>query len=207
MDDMKKITLPWARLASPTLAARRQRARLGRMGVAVFACLSVLVTLSVMTSSQRTTTVVVAAHVIKRGATIRAQDIAVMEVPSSAITHGALQSSEAAVGKIAQIDIDPNQPLFLTNARDAPVVPSGHTVLDVTMANGVTALLAGDTVSLMSSVGCEEASGVCTLADTALVMGSTDDDSGARLSVALAPDAALKVMGAAELGAIIAVHQ
>ena len=204
---MKKISLPWAQLASPTLAGRRQRARLGRIGMAVFACLSVLVTLSVLTSSQRTTTVIVAAHAIKRGATIRAQDVAAMEVPSSAITRDALRSSEEAAGKIAQIDIDANQPLFPTNARDAPVVPSGHTVLDVTVANGVTALRVGDTVSLMSSVSCEEMSGVCTLADTALVMGATDDDSGAHLSVALAPDAALKVMEAAELGAIIAVHQ
>ena len=176
--------------------------------MAVFACLSVLVTLSVMTSSQRTTTVVVAAQAIKRGATIRTQDVTVMEVPSSAITRDALQSSEEAVGKIAQIDIEANQPLFPTNARDAPVVPPGHTVLDVTVANGVAALCVGDTVSLMSSVGCEEeASGVCTLADTALVMGTADDDSDARLSVALMPEAALNVMGAAELGAIIAVHQ
>ena len=204
---MKKISLPWAQLASPTLAGRRQRARLGHIGMAVFACLSVLVTLSVMTSSQRTTTVIVAVHAIKRGATIRTQDVAVMEVPSSAITRDALQSSEAAVGKIAQIDIEANQPLFPTNARDAPVVPSGHTVLDVTVANGVAALYVGDTVSLMSSVGCEEASGACTLAATALVMGTADDDSGASLSVALAPEAALKVMEAAELGAIIAVHQ
>ncbi len=204
---MKKITLPWAQLASPTLTGRRQRARLGRIGVAMFACLSVLATLSVLTSSQRTITVIVAAHDIKRGATIRTQDVAVMEVPSSAITRDALQSSEEAVGKIAQIDIDTDQPLFPTNARDAPVVPSGHTVLDVTVANGAATLYMGDTVSLISSVGCEEMSGVCTLADTALVMGTADDDSGAHLSVALAPDAALKVMEAAELGAIIAVHQ
>ena len=207
MDDMKKIILPWAQLTSPTLTGRRQRARLGRISVAVFACLSVLVTLSVMTSSQRTTTVIVAAHAIKRGATIRIQDITAMKIPDSAITRDALRSSEEAVGKIAQIDIDTDQPLFPTNARDAPVVPFGHTVLDVTVANGAATLYMGDTVSLMSSMGCEEMSGVCTLADTALVMGTADDESGALLSVALAPDTALKVMEAAELGAIIAVHQ
>ena len=204
---MKNIILPWAQLTSPTLAGRRQRARLRRIGVAVFACLSVFAALSAMASLQHTTTVAVAAHAIKRGAAIRTQDITVVEVPSSAITRDALQSSEEAVGKIAQININTGQPLFATNARDTPVVPSGHTVLDIAVANGAATLHMGDTVSLMSSVGCEEMSGVCTLADTALVMGTTDDDSGACLSVALAPDAALNVMKAAELGAIIAVHQ
>ncbi len=204
---MKNITLPWAQLTSPTLAGRRQRARLRRISVVAFACLSVLAVFSVMTSLQHSTTIIVAAHAIKRGETIRSQDIAVMKVPNSPITRNALQSSEEAVGKIAQIDFEANQPLSPTNARDAPVVPSGHTVLDVTVANGKTSLQAGDSVSLMSSVGCEEVSDVCTLASKALVMGMADDDSGVRLSVALDPDAALNVMKAAELGAIIAVHQ
>lgn len=207
MDDMKNITLPWTQLTSPTLAGRRQRARLRRIGAVVFACLSVIAALSAMASLQHTTTVVVATHAIKRGAAIRSQDIAVMEVPSSAITRDALQSREEVVGKIAQINIAANQPLFPTNTRDAPVVPSGHTVLDVIVANGVAALCMGDSVSLMSSVGCEEVSSVCTLADTALVMGIASDDSGARLSVALDPAAALNVINAAEFGAIIAVHQ
>ena len=160
--------------------------------MAIFACLGMMAMLFVPLSLQRTATVVVTARPVRRGAPI---------------IRDAMHASGEAVGRIAQTDLPAGQPLFPTPARDAPVVPSGHTVLDVMVANGGNMLTAGDTVSLMSSGGCAEMAGMCTLADTALVMGLANEDQGARLTVALPPDAALNVMKAGEVAAIVAVHR
>lgn len=175
--------------------------------MAIFACLGMMAMLFVPLSLQRTATVVVTARPVRRGAVIRSRDVATREVPDSPIIRDAMHASGEAVGRIAQTDLPAGQPLFPTHARDAPVVPSGHTVLDVMVANGGNMLTAGDTVSLMSSGGCAETAGMCTLADTALVMGLSNEDQGALLTVALPPDAALNVMKAGEVAAIVAAHR
>ena len=106
---------------------------------------------------------------------------------------------------------------------NAPSVASGHTVLDITVANSVDTLIPGDTVSLMSSAGCDQAQPnpaepvACTLAEHAIVMGtgSNDDDEhsgqgghGRRtLSLILEPTVAMRVMMAAETGVIVAVYR
>lgn len=241
MAGMTKIDLPWARLTRPTLAARRARARLVRLATALCVGLAVFTVLAVMHSMVATTTVVVAMHAITRGSVIGDDDVVTLEVPLSPAVRGAISSTDDAVGSIAQTDLVHNQPLFPTNARDSPVVPDDHTVLEVTVSNDAARLIAGDRVSLVSAVGCsadegatgESAMGeatdghtetanestedsgadddarLCTLAHDALVMGratkAPDGTGNARVSLAMRPGAAMKVMESAELGVIVAV--
>ncbi|NEG55011.1 SAF domain-containing protein [Bifidobacterium platyrrhinorum] len=244
---MTRFRMPWARLTRPTLAAKRARARLMRLVMALcsgFAVVLVLTSLDAMTSK---TTVVVASRDVERGNVIRDGDVRIVEAPYSPVVSGALSDRRDAVGRVAQTDLMAYQPLFPTNARDAPVVPSGMTVLEVRVANDASRLIPGDMVSLVSAVGCgaevdggndtngdkEDADGgndaghtgyagtdvtapagtdgvrPCTLAEETLVMARAAADEGgsgaAVIPLAMPPDAALRVMASAELGAVVAV--
>lgn len=93
-------------------------------------------------------------------------------------------------------------------------------MLDITVANSINALIPGDTVSLVSAVGCEPTSqehnneqpAACTLASQAMIMETKTRQDGNSteqnlLTVALDPQSAIRVMKAGESGAIIAVHR
>lgn len=223
MAGMTKHTPPWARLMRPTLAGRRTRARLVRLAAALTAGLAVFITLSALGSMTATAEVVIASHDIARGSVIRRKDVAVIEVPASAAVEGALTDADDAVGMVAQIDIERDQPLYRTFARETPVIPPGRSALDVEVSNDVSALTPGDVVSLVSAVGCtpadqaeilgesggEREEGLCTLTNQALVMGrpTTDDSGTTTIEVAVEPDAALRVMNSADVGAVVAVQQ
>ena len=95
-------------------------------------------------------------------------------------------------------------------ARDAPVAPTGTTVIEVRLASSVDDVLAGDQVRLVSAVGCEGAD--CTLAENATVMNVGKPDATGALggndrlvSFAMPPEAAAKVMELQQAGAIMAV--
>lgn len=223
---------PWARLARPTLAARRARARLMRVACALCAVIALVSAYALLDAMTATTRVAVAAHGLRRGDVIRASDVMMLEVPVSPAFDGAFTSVGEASGLVAQTDLKEFQPLFPTNARHAPVVPAGRTVLEVTVANDASMLIAGDVVSLVSAVACGETgtarlndagpdgagttvsagtddARTCVLSDDALVMrrASVDEDgSGAAVvPMAMTPQAALDVMASSELGAVVAV--
>lgn len=202
---------PWARLARPTLAARRARARLMRVACALCAVIALVSAYALLDAMTATTRVAVAAHGLRRGDVIRASDVMMLEVPVSPAFDGAFTSVGEASGLVAQADLKEFQPLFPTNARHAPVVPAGRTVLEVTVANDASMLIAGDVVSLVSAVACGETDDArtCVLSDDALVMRRASvDGNGSGASVvpmAMTPQAALDVMASSELGAVVAV--
>ncbi|PLS26157.1 SAF domain-containing protein [Bifidobacterium parmae] len=145
---------PWARLTRPTLAARRARARLARLAAAVCVIAVAVASVLLVDALVATTDVVVAAHALRRGDVIGADDVIVVETPRSPVVAGAFGHVDDVVGRVAQTDLEERQPLFPTNARDAPVVPSGRTVLEVAVANDASTLVAGDSVRLVSATGC-----------------------------------------------------
>ena len=208
---------PWARLTRPTLAARRARARLARLAAVCCVVTAAAIVAALLNSLVATTDVVVASHGLRRGDVIGADDVTVVVAPHSPVVARAFSQVEDVVGRIAQNDVEPSQPLFPTNARDVPVVPSGRTVLQVGVSNDVSTLVAGDTVRLVSAVGCDTGAdggmadestdaSSCTLADEALVMARARHDGAASVvTMAMAPEAAVRVMASAELGAIVAV--
>ena len=109
-----------------------------------------------------------------------------------------------------QIDIEAADPISTHMARDAPVAPTGTTVIEVRLASSVDDVLAGDQVRLVSAVGCEGAD--CTLAENATVMNVGKPDAIGALggndrlvSFAMPPEAAAKVMELQQAGAIMAV--
>lgn len=145
---------PWARLTRPTLAARRARARLARLAAAVCVIAIAVASVLLVDALVATTDVVVAAHALRRGDVIGADDVILVETPRSPVVAGAFGHVDDVVGRVAQTDLEERQPLFPTNARDAPVVPSGRTVLEVAVANDASTLVAGDSVRLVSAAGC-----------------------------------------------------
>ena len=228
MAGMTNRHAPWAKLTRPTLAARRARARLSRAVAVICAVAAAAMAVMLLDLLVATEGVVVASRTLHRGDVIGAEDVMVVETPRSPATEHAFSETSEVVGRVAQSDIGARQPMFPTNARDAPVVPTGRTVLEVVVANDASALVAGDTVRLVSAVGCEdttdgESDGVggdsgpvpegraspCTLAEDALVMKRpVKDENGAGTAViplAMTPEAAIAVMDSAQLGAIVAV--
>ena len=152
---MRRFDAPWARLTAPTLAARRLRVRLRR---GVCACAVAVAALTAWTAAEARTArvdVVVMTRDAERGETLHDGDVRAASVPASAVLEGAVTSVDAVSGKVAQADLDRGQPLYPTLVRDAPAVPPGNTVLEVTVANDVSSLVAGDRVSLVSAVGCD----------------------------------------------------
>ncbi|KAA8818169.1 hypothetical protein CSQ85_10035 [Bifidobacterium rousetti] len=154
MAGMTKNTPPWARLMRPTLSARRLRARLVRLAAALCVALAVFATLSVYSSMTATASITVASRAIARGSVITRKDVTVIEVPASIAVEGATRSVDDVVGSIAQIDIDEHQPFHPTLTRTAPVIPPGRSAIEVHVSNDVADLLPGDTISLVSAVGC-----------------------------------------------------
>lgn len=153
---------------------------------------------------------VVAARSIRRGDIILAADVQLADMPVSAIGPSWACNIEDVVGKVAQIDIEAADPISTHMARDAPVAPTGTTVIEVRLASSVDDVLAGDQVRLVSAVGCEGAD--CTLAENATVMNVDKPDTTGALgsndrlvSFAMPPEAAAKVMELQQAGAIMAV--
>ena len=142
---------------------------------------------------------VVAARSIRRGDIILAADVQLADMPVSAAGPSWTGNIEDVVGKVAQIDIEAADPISTHMARDAPVAPTGTTVIEVRLASSVDDVLAGDQVRLVSAVGCEGAD--CTLAENATVMNVGKPDTTGALggndrlvSFAMPPEAAAQVM-------------
>ncbi|WP_240947512.1 SAF domain-containing protein [Bifidobacterium oedipodis] len=192
-----------------------------RLTAALCAGLAVWCALEAVLSTIATAPMAVAAQTIERGAVIRADDVQIISAPQSLIGPSILTQVEQVTGKVAQITIEVNDPISTHMARDAPLAPTGTTVIEVRLASNPEELLAGDRVRLVSAVGCEGEE--CTLTDDALVMGAHISDSedygygsassngnvlsqGVQtVSFAMDPQAAARVMALQEAGAIMAV--
>lgn len=182
-----------------------------RVGAICCLALALLTALAAVESMTATVTVVVAIRALTRGDTILADDLTVMEMPAAPAFDGAFSSTADAAGLVVQSDVGSGQPLYPTMARASPVAPDGHGVLEVAVANDASSLIAGDTVMLVSAVGCgQDEPQPCVLAEEALVMTRAEPTregaSGSLLTVAMPPEELLKVMSSAQLGAIVTVN-
>ncbi|WP_211279946.1 SAF domain-containing protein [Bifidobacterium eulemuris] len=115
--------------------------------------------MSAVSSLVTTTPVVVARTAIRRGETIEQTDVAWADMPVSPTSRLLVDSTALVVGRVAQVDIDVGQPFTTHMARDSPVTPAGHTVIEVRLSSDAERLIAGDTVSLVSAMGCDAAVG------------------------------------------------
>ena len=169
-----------------------------RRCIAAFcAGLAVLFGLGTVLAQVQTAPVVIADRPIARGEIISSADIRVELLPVS------------TVGSSAQIDIAVNDPISTHMARDAPLPPTGTTVIEVRLASNPDDLLPGDSVQLVSAVGC--AGEDCVLAEEALVMTIGEAEASSlgsnerQVSFAMKPHAAAAVMELQQAGAIVAV--
>ena len=149
--------------ARGSLRRRRMADALRRLTAALCVGLAVLFGLEAVLAVVETEPMVVAARSIRRGDIILAADVQLADMPVSAAGPSWTGNIEDVVGKVAQIDIEAADPISTHMARDAPVAPTGTTVIEVRLASSVDDVLAGDQVRLVSAVGCEGAD--CTLAD------------------------------------------
>ena len=154
--------------ARGSLRRRRMADALRRLTAALCVGLAVLFGLEAVLAVVETEPMVVAARSIRRGDIILAADVQLADMPVSAAGPSWTGNIEDVVGKVAQIDIEAADPISTHMARDAPVAPTGTTVIEVRLASSVDDVLAGDQVRLVSAVGCEGAD--CTLAENATVM-------------------------------------
>ena len=205
--------------ARGSLRRRRMADALRRLTAALCVGLAVLFGLEAVLAVVETEPMVVAARSIRRGDIILAADVQLADMPVSAAGPSWTGNIEDVVGKVAQIDIEAADPISTHMARDAPVAPTGTTVIEVRLASSVDDVLAGDQVRLVSAVGCEGAdctpavsTGGGTLAENATVMNVGKPDAIGALggndrlvSFAMPPEAAAKVMELQQAGAIMAV--
>lgn len=157
-----------------SLAHRRVMARLRRWLAACCAAMAVYAVISAILSTVATIPVVVARTAIERGETITETDVEWADMPVSATSRLLVDSTASVVGRVAQIDIDAGQPFTTHMARDSPVTPTGHTVIEVRLSSDTERLIAGDTVTLVSATGCD-ASGANT-SDTSTSDGNDVND-------------------------------
>ncbi|KAB7790917.1 cation transport ATPase [Bifidobacterium leontopitheci] len=210
-------------------------ASLRRTMAALCAGFAVFAVLQAVSASVAMRPVVVTTRAVSRGTLLREADVTVTMMPDWQGWRGVLADAGQAVGNVVQIDVDVGQPLFPSSLGSLPAVPKGHTVVGVQLASSGDQFVAGDLVTLVAGSGCaadavRERSGMCVLADRAMVMvggsardppdsagdgnsgslsgglaGYGDEDDGT-VSLAMPPDDALAVMAAQREGPIMAVE-
>ncbi|WEV42296.1 SAF domain-containing protein [Bifidobacterium sp. ESL0682] len=139
----------------PTLKQRRDMRKLRTVSAALCAGLAVFFALQSLTSSMATKTVVATVHAIKRGHTIRSDDVHLVQVNDSPALSALFTSEKAVDGLVAQVDIDSGGIISKPMARASPVIAHGLTVIDVRVTGSQSSLIVGDNVSLVGSAGCE----------------------------------------------------
>ena len=176
--------------ARGSLRRRRMADALRRLTAALCVGLAVLFGLEAVLAVVETEPMVVAARSIRRGDIILAADVQLADMPVSAAGPSWTGNIEDVVGKVAQIDIEAADPISTHMARDAPVAPTGTTVIEVRLASSVDDVLAEN--ATVMNVGKPDATGA---------LGGNDR----LVSFAMPPEAAAKVMELQQAGAIMAV--
>lgn len=137
-----------------TLRQRRILALARRLAIACCAGITVFATLQCIVASVQTQPVVIAARRIVRGAQLRNNDVKIVQVPVSTIWSGALTRAEEVTGQIAQVELARGQPILQFSIAERPVLPNGHTTIDVRLSSSSDRLIAGDLVDLVTNMDC-----------------------------------------------------
>lgn len=150
-----------------SLEARRSNARLHRFPAALCAGLTVFATLQCVRAAIATQPIVVAVRNVAKGTAITREDVELREAPSDGSLSNAFHTLDDAVGLIAQVGIGAHDVLMSGMARASPVVPQGHTSIEVRLASVAGGLIPGDKVTLSSATmtDAEMQSGTPNVAD------------------------------------------
>lgn len=206
-----------------SLEARRSNARLHRFLAALCAGLTVFATLQCVRAAIATQPIVVAVRNVAKGTAITREDVDLREAPSDGSLSNAFHTLDDAVGLIAQVGIGAHDVLMSGMARASPVVPQGHTSIEVRLASVAGGLIPGDKVTLSSATmtDAEMQSGTPNVADMpdggvdaqlrticaeALLTGKPAKDAqGNTIAVfAMPPNEAAVVLRVQEYSAVIA---
>lgn len=206
-----------------SLEARRSNARLHRFLAALCAGLTVFATLQCVRAAIATQPIVVAVRNVAKGTAITREDVELREAPSDGSLSNAFHTLDDAVGLIAQVGIGAHDVLMSGIARASPVVPQGHTSIEVRLASVAGGLIPGDKVTLSSATmtDAEMQSGTPNVADMpdggvdaqlrticaeALLTGKPAKDAqGNTIAVfAMPPNEAAVVLRVQEYSAVIA---
>ena len=206
-----------------SLEARRSNARLHRFLAALCAGLTVFATLQCVRAAIATQPIVVAVRNVAKGTAITREDVELREAPSDGSLSNAFHTLDDAVGLIAQVGIGAHDVLMSGMARASPVVPQGHTSIEVRLASVAGGLIPGDKVTLSSATmtDAEMQSGIPNVADMpdggvdaqlrticaeALLTGKPAKDAqGNTIAVfAMPPNEAAVVLRVQEYSAVIA---
>lgn len=121
---------------------------------ALCAGLAVFFALQSISSSVATKTAVTATHAIKRGQTIRADDLKTVQIADSPALANVFSTTDDAKGLIAQVNIENGSIIARPMARASPVIGHGLTTIDVKLSGSSNGLIDGDKVSLVGSAAC-----------------------------------------------------
>lgn len=206
-----------------SLEARRSNARLHRFLAALCAGLTVFATLQCVRAAIVTQPIVVAVRNVAKGTAITREDVELREAPSDGSLSNAFHTLDDAVGLIAQVGIGAHDVLMSGMARASPVVPQGHTSIEVRLASVAGGLIPGDKVTLSSATmtDAEMQSGTPNVADMpdggvdaqlrticaeALLTGKPAKDAQGNTIVvfAMSPNEAAVVLRVQEYSAVIA---
>ena len=137
---------------------------------------------------------------------------AVRDIPYDAAWNDAFHTIDDVTGMVAQIDIPDGGIVTATMARASPMIPQGHTAVDVRLASSIDELDVGDEVTLSGAVPTQGDAGddggtLRELASRAMVIGKPAKDANgmATATFAMSPDEAAAVLQVQEYAAIIAV--
>lgn len=206
-----------------SVEARRSNARLHRFLAALCAGLTVFATLQCVRAAIATQPIVVAVRNVAKGTAITREAVELREAPSDGSLSNAFHTLDDAVGLIAQVGIGAHDVLMSGMARASPVVPQGHTSIEVRLASVAGGLIPGDKVTLSSATmtDAEMQSGTPNVADMpdggvdaqlrticteALLTGKPAKDAqGNTIAVfAMPPNEAAVVLRVQEYSAVIA---
>ena len=168
--------------------------------------------LQCLRSTVETRPAVVTTQRIRRGDMITASVVAVRDIPYDAAWNNAFHTIDDVTGMVAQIDIPDGGIVTATMARASPMIPQGHTAVDVRLASSIDELDVGDEVTLSGAVPAQGDAGddggaLRELASRATVIGKPAKDANgmATATFAMSPDEAAAVLQVQEYAAIIAV--
>ncbi|WEV74357.1 SAF domain-containing protein [Bifidobacterium sp. ESL0798] len=139
----------------PTLRQRRTMRQTRTVLAALCVGLAVFFALQSISSSVATKTAVTATRAIKRGQTIRADDLKTVQIADSPALANVFGPDDDVQGLIAQVDIEIGSVISRPMARASPVIGHGLTTIDVKISGSANGLIPGDKVSLVGSAGCE----------------------------------------------------
>ncbi|WEV47138.1 flagella basal body P-ring formation protein FlgA [Bifidobacterium sp. ESL0690] len=138
----------------PTLKQRRAMRQTRTVLAALCAGLAVFFALQSISSSVATKTAVTASHAIKRGQTIRADDLKTVQIADSPALANTFSTTDDAKGLIAQVNIETGSLIARPMARASPVIGHGLTTIGVKLSGSSTGLIPGNRVALVGSAGC-----------------------------------------------------